>query len=196
MEPERIMDWPPLSFHEASPVRRALAGIKTAFEFKNAGDMNRFDFWLSFSLFETNRLSAEHQEQLLEGLARQGLTVVYQPLALDCAVDVVQIFDSAWDAEEAFLSAQGGALLKIVRSLCTENTLLAQREAPLVPPTLLRYRTDGFWSSLVFCICRLLAWKHRALSLYYAPDAPGGKRLRLEFEAEFASATLPLAGEP
>lgn len=176
------MDWPPLSFHEASPVRRALAGIKTAFEFKNAGDMNRFDFWLSFSLFETNRLSAEHQEQLLEGLARQGLTVVYQPLALDCAVDTVQIFDNARDAEEAFLR--------------TESMLLAQREAPLVPPTLLRYRKDGFWSSLVFCICRLLAWKHRALSLYYAPDAPGGKRLRLEFEAEFASATLPLAGEP
>ena len=176
------MDWPPLSFHEAHPVRRALTGIKKAFEFKNAGDMNRFDSWLSWSLLETTRLSAAQEEQLLEGLARRGLTVVYQPLASDCAVNVVQIFDSARDAEEAFLR--------------TENMLLAQREAPLVPPTLLRYRTDGFWSSLAFCICRLLAWKHRALSLYYAPDAPGGKRLRREFEAEFGSATLLLAGEP
>jgi hypothetical protein len=178
----RTMEWPPLIPFEIHPVKRALAEIKKAFEFKKAGDMNRFDSWHSYSLLEINRLSAEHGEQLLEGLARQGLTVVYQPLALDCAVDTVQIFDNARDAEEAFLR--------------TESMLLAQREAPLVPPTLLRYRTDGFWSSVVFCFCRLLAWKHRALSLYYAPDAPGGKRLRLEFEAEFASATLPLAGEP
>ncbi len=114
MEPERIMDWPPLSFHEASPVRRALAGIKTAFEFKNAGDMNRFDFWLSFSLFETNRLSAEHQEQLLEGLARQGLTVVYQPFGL-CS-------RRRTDLRQRL--GRGGGFSECARRLSFENTLL------------------------------------------------------------------------
>ena len=32
------------------------------------------------------------------------------------------------------------------------------------------------------CVTRLLAWKHRALTRYYAPLAPGGKRLRAEYE--------------
>ena len=76
----RTMEWPPLIPFEIHPVKRALAEIKKAFEFKKAGDMNRFDSWHSYSLLEINRLSAEHGEQLLEGLARQGLTVVYQPL--------------------------------------------------------------------------------------------------------------------
>ena len=39
-------------------------------------------------------------------------------------------------------------------------------------------------SGLLLCIPRLLAWRHRALTAYYAPQASGFKRLRAEYEAE------------
>ena len=159
---------------------------------------------------DTDHLSATHERKLVTALTRLGAAVVYQPIIphfgyddfdtnlriwkwrhqrglpdatesengkMDC-LNELRAFNSGWAAKKyhdqlAFTHRILG------KGLSRDSACLAY-----LSPVVIRYRTDDFWSTLVFCIDRLLAWKQRALSAYYAPDAEGGKQLRADFEAD------------
>ena len=72
-----------------------------------------------------------------------------------------------------------------VERLCNHaaqmEDLAAEMEARLEEAEKRARRLNG----LLVCIPRLCAWKHRALTAYYAPRAAGGKRLRQEYDTDF-----------
>ena len=153
---------------------------------------------------ETDHLSPAQERLLVTALTRLGAHVVYQPIVAHFGYD----FDTnlrlvKWrqtglpEATEKMdclnglrAFTHGWAAKKYHDELAFTYKILGKKFSrdsaclDYLAPPVIRFRTDDFWSTLVFCIDRLLAWKHRALSVYFAPDAEGGKQLRADFEAD------------